>query len=155
VGQEPQEFSVRLPIPFYRVTDGLANCDCRATRMPEPDGAASIDFRGTAIQTLGMNSRRLCVGTVGTGRNCGNSGQSARVAELADAPDLGSGAERRGGSSPPSRTTHAGLRSARIAGEPAQGSPRMPWKRLGSPGNIVIGANSCLDNPSEIPRNAH
>jgi hypothetical protein len=28
----------------------------------------------------------------------------AKVAELADAPDLGSGAERRGGSTPPPRT---------------------------------------------------
>jgi hypothetical protein len=30
---------------------------------------------------------------------------SAKVAELADAPDLGSGTERCGGSSPPFRTT--------------------------------------------------
>ena len=30
--------------------------------------------------------------------------RSARVAELADAPDLGSGGETRGGSSPPFRT---------------------------------------------------
>ena len=32
--------------------------------------------------------------------------QSARVAELADAPDLGSGGETRGGSSPPFRTNN-------------------------------------------------
>ena len=32
----------------------------------------------------------------------------ARVAELADAPDLGSGAARRGGSSPPFRTNKLG-----------------------------------------------
>ncbi len=31
----------------------------------------------------------------------------ARVVELVDTPDLGSGAERCGGSSPPSRTTQA------------------------------------------------
>src|SRR6266478_4370088 len=34
-----------------------------------------------------------------------NSPRSAKVAELADAPDLGSGGETRGGSSPPFRTT--------------------------------------------------
>jgi hypothetical protein len=43
------------------------------------------------------------------GRRCGeavNSGNSfyARMAELVDAPDLGSGSERSGGSSPLSRT---------------------------------------------------
>src|SRR5450432_3175191 len=34
------------------------------------------------------------------------SSARAKVAELADAPDLGSGAVRRGGSSPPFRTIH-------------------------------------------------
>jgi hypothetical protein len=34
----------------------------------------------------------------------------AGVAELADAPDLGSGAERRGGSSPSTRTSQSYLR---------------------------------------------
>ncbi len=35
---------------------------------------------------------------------CSTVGISAKVAELADAPDLGSGTERCGGSSPPFRT---------------------------------------------------
>ena len=37
---------------------------------------------------------------------------SARVAELADAPDLGSGAARRGGSSPSSCTTSKALKKS-------------------------------------------
>jgi hypothetical protein len=36
-------------------------------------------------------------------------GWTAKVAELADAPDLGSGTERCGGSSPPFRTNDTGL----------------------------------------------
>ncbi len=46
-----------------------------------------------------------------TGRVC-TVVPSARVAKLADAPDLGSGVHGRGGSSPPSRTT--GIRAAPI-----------------------------------------
>lgn len=48
----------------------------------------------------------------------------ARVAELADAPDLGSGAARRGGSTPPSRTKE----NTALPGLPAPGRQRwLAW----------------------------
>src|SRR5687768_16528611 len=49
--------------------------------------------------------------------------ESAKVAELADAPDLGSGAERCGGSSPPFRTRECKQSERCCSGRPL----RSPW----------------------------
>ena len=45
------------------------------------------------------------VGVVASDRACDRKCTGAKVAELADAPDLGSGGETHGGSSPPFRTS--------------------------------------------------
>jgi hypothetical protein len=97
VGQEPQEFSVRLPFPFYCGWGGLANF-----------GQAWIRMRGLHLEILSQDAPAAGIDgrVTPTNRRRDKSDISraqARVAELADAPDLGSGAERRGGSSPPSR----------------------------------------------------
>src|ERR1039457_854807 len=59
----------------------------------------------------------------------------ARVAELADAPDLGSGGENRGGSSPPFRTNHLCCLSTTIEtafhGETSMAAPNCFRKRGG------------------------
>jgi hypothetical protein len=97
VGQEPQEFSVRLPFPFYCGRGGLANF-----------GQGWIRMRGLHLELLNQDATAAAPdgSAASTKRRRDKSDISrahARVAELADAPDLGSGAARRGGSSPPSR----------------------------------------------------
>ena len=78
-----------------------------------PGGLCSVPAEG---DRLAVHSTALKAGSVlpRKERQCGvccnrrsqiyNRNQPARVAELADAPDLGSGAERRAGSSPVSGT---------------------------------------------------
>src|SRR5438105_9017494 len=82
----------------------------------------------------------------------------AKVAELADAPDLGSGGETRGGSSPPFRTNS--LYSGSF-GSPASRdrsgfrlAARTPRKRLnlGSGGETRGGFKSPLSQQSPCPR---
>ena len=98
VGQEPQEFSVRLPFPFYCGRGGLANFGQAWIRMrglhlefPNQDGAASRPG------TQGRRDESMT-------RSPTAARAHARVAELGrQRQTRGSGAARRGGSSPPSR----------------------------------------------------
>jgi hypothetical protein len=74
VGQEPRNSASGCLMHFTGRRLGLQTAAAPRLKCPEAE---------TGVET---SRRRI-----------------ARVAELADAPDLGSGAERRGGSSPPSR----------------------------------------------------
>src|SRR5689334_13797062 len=65
---------------------------------------------------------------------------SARVAKLADAPDLGSGVLGRGGSSPPSRTTPPSSPTTPIPRTP----PRLSHPTQHPPGNTVA-SRRCRD----------
>ena len=60
-------------------------------------------------QVVRQYSRQMSVGESGwNALSCWRLRSFAKVAELADAPDLGSGGETRGGSSPPFRTKNSG-----------------------------------------------
>src|SRR5208337_5386045 len=70
-----------------------------------------VASRATGVlgQVRRCNRRTFASRLVIAGVDPGNgSSTHAKVAELADAPDLGSGGATRGGSSPPFRTNHLG-----------------------------------------------
>ena len=55
MGQEPQEFSIRLSTPFYPVNGGLANCSRDLSRMPRPFDPAKN--RGGPRESGGIGRR--------------------------------------------------------------------------------------------------
>jgi hypothetical protein len=79
-------------------------CNRNLTRVAEATFVKDILAR---LRQSGVNS--VAIWPAAVRRN-------ARVAELADALDLGSSAERRGGSNPPSRTNHRNQGPSRIRG---------------------------------------
>src|SRR6476659_6543297 len=88
---------------------------CRAKRM-----ASHCDPMANSNQLLDPNDTRPVVNYLS---KCDDFRGRARVAELADAPDLGSGGETHGGSSPPFRTNSLHYLGLLLIGRCAQFVP--------------------------------
>jgi hypothetical protein len=86
-------------------------------------GQVGCKLRPKSRPLVGRLTYSLTAPPIKWGRFC-FAQQLARVAELADAPDLGSGAVRRGGSSPPSRNLPSA--SPRKAIRPGRSFPTVP-----------------------------
>ena len=86
-------------------------------------GQVGCKLRPKSRPLVGRLTYSLTAPPIKWGRSC-FAHQFARVAELADAPDLGSGAVRRGGSSPPSRNLPSA--SPRKAIRPGRSFPAVP-----------------------------